>query len=116
MVAAFPTDSALHGGLAHSTMFWFALWAVFAVWVTLDASALLGLVGPRPDPLGPKALRSSALGIANIASMCLLVIMTRGQEVRTRTASSGWLALLQGARSRPGRRISWSLLAKEATP
>ena len=79
MVAAFPTDSALHGGLAHSTMFWFTLWAVFAVWVTLDASALLGLVGPRPDPLGPKALRLSALAVANIVSMFLFLILTKSK-------------------------------------
>jgi len=52
---------------------------VFTVWVTLDASALFGFVGPRPDPLGPKSLGLSALGVANIAAMFLFLILTRGK-------------------------------------
>jgi hypothetical protein len=74
-MAALSTDSALHGVLAHITVFWFPLWAILAVWVTLDASALYGFVGPRPDPFGPKALRLSALGFANIAAMFLFLIL-----------------------------------------
>jgi hypothetical protein len=68
LVAALSTDFALLS-VAQFTVFWFPLWGVFAVWVTLDASALYGFVGPRPDPLAPQALRLSALAIANIASM-----------------------------------------------
>lgn len=59
--AALFTHSRLHSVLAHISVFWFPLWAIFAVWVTMDASALYGFVGPRPDPFGPKALRLSAL-------------------------------------------------------
>src|SRR4029077_5206963 len=53
-VAAVSNDSTLYGFLGQTTVFWFPLWAIIAVWVTLDASALYGLIGPRPDPLGPQ--------------------------------------------------------------
>jgi hypothetical protein len=72
-------DSKLHEVLDHITVFGFPLWAIFAVWVTLDASALYGLIGPRPDPLGPRALRLSALGLANVAAMFLFLILTKGK-------------------------------------
>jgi hypothetical protein len=45
-IAAVSTDSTLRGALAHMTVLGFPLWATFAVWVTLDASALFGFVGP----------------------------------------------------------------------
>jgi hypothetical protein len=61
------------------TLFYFPLWGAFAVWVVLDSPALLGLVGPRPDPFGPKALQVSALGVANLAVMFLFLILTRGK-------------------------------------
>jgi hypothetical protein len=79
MVVAISPDSALHRALVPVTAYWFPLWAVFSVWVTLDASALFGFVGPRPDPLGPQALRLSALGLANIIAMFLFLIVTRGK-------------------------------------
>ena len=78
-VAAVSNDSTLHGFLGQTTVFWFPLWAIIAVWVTLDASALYGLIGPRPDPFGPKALRLSALGFANVAAMFLFLILTKGK-------------------------------------
>ena len=61
------------------TLFYFPIWAIFAVWVVLDSPALLGLLGPRPDPFGPKALQVSALGIANLAVMFLFLIVTKGK-------------------------------------
>ena len=61
------------------TPFCFPVWAVFTVWVILDAPALLRLVGPRPDPLGSKSLQLSALGIANLAAMFLFLIVTKGK-------------------------------------
>jgi hypothetical protein len=57
LLAAVSANCPLRGILAQTTAFWFPVWAVFAVWVTLDSSALFGFVGPRPDPLGHKALR-----------------------------------------------------------
>jgi hypothetical protein len=42
---AFP----LRAALSEDLVFWFPVWAVFAVWVVLDASALFGFAGPRPD-------------------------------------------------------------------
>ncbi|PYX44343.1 MAG: hypothetical protein DMG83_14080 [Acidobacteria bacterium] len=78
-IATVSTDSTLHGVLGHITVFGFPLWATFAVWVTLDASALYGFVGPRPDPFGPKALLLSAQGFANIATMFLFLILTNGK-------------------------------------
>ena len=78
-VAAVSNDSTLYGFLGQTTMFWFPLWAIIAVWVTLDASALYGLIGPRPDPFGPKALKLSALGFANVAAMFLFLILTKGK-------------------------------------
>ena len=78
-VAAVSNDSTLYGFLGQTTMFWFPLWAIIAVWVTLDASALYGLIGPRPDPLGPKALKLSALGFANVAAMFLFLLLTKGK-------------------------------------
>jgi hypothetical protein len=77
LMAAVSDGSALHGVLPQLTPFWFPLWAVFAVWVALDASALYGLVGPRPDPLGPRALMLSGLAVANIVSMFLFLILTK---------------------------------------
>jgi hypothetical protein len=78
-VAAVSKESTLYGFLGQTTMFWFPLWAIIAVWVTLDASALYGLIGPRPDPLGPKALKLSALGFANVAAMFLFLLLTNGK-------------------------------------
>ena len=78
-VAAVSNDSTLYGFLGQTTMFWFPLWAIIAVWVTLDASALYALIGPRPDPFGPKALRLSALGVANVAAMFVFLILTKGK-------------------------------------
>jgi hypothetical protein len=78
MVSISP-DATLHRVLVPVTAYWFPLWAVFSVWVTLDASALFGFVGPRPDPLGPQALRLSGLGLANIIAMFLFLIVTRGK-------------------------------------
>ena len=79
LLAAVSTRSALHGVVAQLTAIWFPLWAVFAVWVALDASALYSFAGPRPDPLGPKALSLSALAVANIVSMFLFLIVTKGK-------------------------------------
>jgi len=79
LLAAVSTDSALHGVVVRLTALWFPLWAVFAVWVALDASALYGFAGPRPDPLGPKALSLSGLAVANIASMLVFLILTKGK-------------------------------------
>jgi hypothetical protein len=78
-VAAVSNDSTLYGFLGPTTVFWFPLWAIIAVWVTLDASALYGFIGPRPDPFGPKALRLSALGFANVAAMFLFLLLTKGK-------------------------------------
>ena len=78
-VAAVSNDSTLYGFLGQTTMFWFPLWAIIAVWLTLDASALYALIGPRPDPFGPKALRLSALGVANVAAMFVFLILTKGK-------------------------------------
>ncbi len=79
LVAAVSTGSALHAVVAQRTAIWFPLWAVFAVWVALDASALYGFAGPRPDPFGPKALGLSGLAVANIVSMFLFLILTKGK-------------------------------------
>lgn len=79
LVTALSADLALRASLVQFTVFWFPVWAVFAVWVTLDAVALYGFVGPRPDPLGPKALGLSALGLANIGAMLLFLFLTRGR-------------------------------------
>jgi len=64
---------------AEYTPICFPIWASFAVWVTLDAPALLGLVGPRPDPFGSRSLQLSALGIANLAAMFLFLVLTKGR-------------------------------------
>jgi hypothetical protein len=77
-LAAVTLGSNLH----HSEQFtplYFPIWAVLAVWVVVDSPALLGLLGPRPDPFGPKALQVSALGIANLAVMFLFLILTKGK-------------------------------------
>lgn len=79
LTAAVSIGSPLNRILAPHAAFWFPPWAVFTVWVALDASALYGFVGPRPDPLGGKALRLSAVGIANIISMFLFLIVTKGR-------------------------------------
>jgi len=78
-VAAVSDDSKVYGVLGQTTVFWFPLWAICAVWVTLDASALYGLIGSRPDPFGPKALSLSALGFANVAAMFLFLLLTKGK-------------------------------------
>jgi hypothetical protein len=79
VMAAVSTGSALHDVVERLTAIWFPFWAVFAVWVALDASALYGFAGPRPDPLGPKALGLSGLAVANIVSMFLFLIVTKGK-------------------------------------
>ena len=76
VVAAVSKNDVLHAPLARFSLFWFPVGAIFAVWVILDASAIFGFAGPRPDPFGPKSLSLSALGIANIASMLLFLILS----------------------------------------
>jgi len=76
-VAVWSNDSKLHEVLAHITVFGFPLWAIFSVWVTIEAPALYGLVGLRPDPFGPKALTLAGLGFANIVLMFLFLILTK---------------------------------------
>lgn len=73
------TDSGLRAWLVSFVIFWFPLWVVFAVWVTLDAAALFSLAGPRPDPLGSKAFTISLLGLVNIVSACLFVGLSGGK-------------------------------------
>jgi hypothetical protein len=58
--------------------FWITLWAVFSVWVSLDADSLCRIVEPRSDPLGAKTLGLSLLGIANVVSVLLFLISSRG--------------------------------------
>jgi hypothetical protein len=75
LIGAVSAGSALQIALAKISPGWFPAWATFTVWVTLDASALYGLAGPRPDPFAPKALSMSALGIANIISMIAFLFL-----------------------------------------
>jgi hypothetical protein len=79
LTTAVSNGSAVRDALTRLSVFWFPAWAVFAVWVTLEAAAFYGFIGPRPDPLGPTALRLSALGFVNIAAMFLYLILTRGK-------------------------------------
>ena len=77
-VAALTTGSNADRA-AEYTPICFPIWGIFAVWVTLDAPALLGLVGPRPDPFGSKSLQLSALGVANLAAMFFFLILAKGK-------------------------------------
>jgi hypothetical protein len=77
LIVAFFSISELRGIITQIAVLWFPLWAVFGVWVAFKASTLYGLVGSRPDPLGPEALKLSALGAANIVVMFLFLILTR---------------------------------------
>src|SRR5215469_1435838 len=56
LTAAVSTHSTLHEALVRFAAFWFPMWSLVVVWVTLDAAALLGFVGPRSDPTGPRGL------------------------------------------------------------
>jgi hypothetical protein len=79
-MTAFFGDSALRRALATMTTFWFPLWAVFAVWVAFKASTLYGLLGPRPNPLAPRTLKLSALGVAKCrrhVRLPVFLILTR---------------------------------------
>jgi hypothetical protein len=77
LLTAFFGGSALRGMLALMTAFWFPVWAVFAVWVAFKASTLCSLVGPRLNPLAPRTVKLSALGVANVVAMFLFLILTR---------------------------------------
>ena len=76
VVAALSGSSTLVNVPAHTAVYWFPLWAPFAVWVTLDAPALYRLVGPQQDPFGAKVISLSALGFANIVAMFLFLVLT----------------------------------------
>ncbi len=67
-----------HRGLEAFLAFRITLWAVFSIWVALDAASLCSFVELHPDPLGPKALALSLLGIANVVS-ALLFLMLAGR-------------------------------------
>lgn len=77
LIAAFSTISELRSIIAQIAVLWFPFWAVFGVWVAFKAATLYSLVGFRPDPLGPRALKLSALGVANVVAMFLFLILTR---------------------------------------
>ena len=73
-----PSRWPANKGVGALWAFWITLWAVFSVWVSLDADSLCRLVEPRSDPLGAKALGVSLLGIANVVSVLLFLISSRG--------------------------------------
>jgi hypothetical protein len=77
LITAFFGRSALRGVLAPMTTFWFPVWAMFAVWVAFKASTLCRLIGPRPNPLAPRTLKLSVLGVVNVVAMFLFLILTR---------------------------------------
>jgi len=78
LIGSVSAGSTLQIAVAKIFLIWFPVWAIFTVWVTLDAPSLYGFAGPRPDPFGVKAHSLSALGIANIVSMiAFLLVMTR---------------------------------------
>ena len=64
-----------HRGLEAFLAFRITLWAVFSIWVALDAASLCGFVELHSDPLGPKALTLSLLGIANVVSALLFLML-----------------------------------------
>jgi hypothetical protein len=77
LIVAVSAGSVLRIAFAKLSLLWFPVWMTFTLWVTLDAAALFGFAGPRPDPLGPKALSMSALGIANILSMIAFLFLVK---------------------------------------
>ena len=77
LITAVSAGSFLQAALAKFSLLWFPVWVTFTLWVTLDASALFGLAGPRPDPFGPKALSISTLGIANILSTIAFLFVVK---------------------------------------
>src|SRR5579864_6736806 len=68
-VAAVSNDSTLYGFLGQTTVFWFPLWAIIAVWVTLDASALYGLIGLGQIHSGPR-LSGCRLWVLRMSLRC----------------------------------------------
>jgi hypothetical protein len=79
LLAAVSTDSFVGRAIHHLPILWLPLWAVFALWVTLDTAGFYGLAGPRPDPLGAKGLKLSALGLTNVATALVFLIATKGK-------------------------------------
>lgn len=54
---------------------WWASWAVFSLWATLDSSRLLRAIGKPVDPLGTQALWSMLLGVLNIGTSLLVIVL-----------------------------------------
>ncbi|SRR6266550_4531689 len=79
LLAAISSDSFIGRALHHVPILWLPLWALFALWVTLDTAGFYGLAGPRPDPLGVKGLKLSALGLTNVAAALVFLIATKGK-------------------------------------
>ena len=79
LLAAMSSDSFIGRALHHVPILWLPLWALFALWVTLDTAGFYGLAGPRPDPLGAKGLKLSALGLTNVATALVFLIATKGK-------------------------------------
>lgn len=64
-----------HRGLEAFLALRITLWAVFNIWVALDAGSICRFVEPYTDPLGSKALGLSFLGVANVVSVLLFLIL-----------------------------------------
>ena len=77
LTTAVSEGSALQTVFVKTSLLWFPVWSTIMLLVTLDAPALFGFAGPRPDPFGPKALGMSALGIANIISMVIFLFVMK---------------------------------------
>ncbi len=60
LVAVVAGGSAVGKAVHQLPVFWLPMWAVFALWVTLDNSRFYSLIGERPDPLEAKGLKLSA--------------------------------------------------------
>lgn len=70
-----PESSSQHLLFFSLPVTWWAGWAVFSLWATLDSSTLLRTLGKPVDPLGIHALWSMLLGAVNIGTSLLAVMM-----------------------------------------
>ena len=75
-IAALSHRKELHTLAVRLGIYGFLFWVPFCLWATLDAASLFEWIGPRPDPLEPKSLRLSALGLLNILSVFLWLALT----------------------------------------
>ncbi len=74
--AGFSRDTSAHGKIRPLPQLGAGAWAVLSIWVALDGARIYRLAESPSDPLGPDGLGLPVLGLVNVITAFLFLILT----------------------------------------